>query len=72
LKAAADQGDIDAQFDYGICQQTDEGISTDFHGTASYFKLAADQGDAFAQHNYGVCPSNDGGVSRDLEAALHY
>jgi TPR repeat protein len=72
LKNAADQGSVDVQFDYGIGQQTDEGISIDLNETASYFKLAADQGDVFAQRNYGVCPSNGGGVSRYLESATHY
>jgi TPR repeat protein len=71
-KLAADQGDAEAQFNYGLRLQNGEGVSKDLKGAADYFKLAADQSFAEAQYNYGVCLQNGEGVSKDLKRALYY
>jgi TPR repeat protein len=52
LKLAADQGDADAQNNYGFCLQNGKGVSIDMKEAAHYFKLAADQGNAQAQYRY--------------------
>jgi TPR repeat protein len=51
LKAAADQGFAEAQFNYGVCLCEAKGVSIDFGRAVHYFKLAADQGIAAAQLN---------------------
>ena len=54
VKARADQGDPEAQFNYGNCLKNGSGVSVDLAAAARYYKLAADQGLAKAQFNYGV------------------
>jgi hypothetical protein len=51
-KLAADQGDANAQFNYGICLEMGTGVSMDLQKAVHYCKLAADQGHAHAQFNF--------------------
>jgi TPR repeat protein len=43
-KLSADQGDADAQFNYGHCLQNGLGIETNVEEAVKYYKLSADQG----------------------------
>jgi TPR repeat protein len=54
FKLAADQGDTEAQYKYGVCLRDGIGVSVDFVQSAYYFKLAADQGLEQAQYDYAV------------------
>jgi TPR repeat protein len=49
FKLAVNQGNADAQFEYGLSLQNGEGVSPDLKARAYYFKLAADQGFVNAQ-----------------------
>jgi TPR repeat protein len=72
-RLAADQGDAAAQFNYGLCLPTGEGVSMNWSESAKDFRLAADQGHADAQFKYGNCLATGEGVSMDLtESARHY
>lgn len=72
LKAAADQGDAQAQFDFAMCLYTGEGVAQDMVEGAHYFKLAADQGLVGAQLLLASCLQNGDGISIDLMEAARY
>ena len=72
LKAAADQGDAQAQFDFAMCLYTGEGVTQDMVEGAHYFKLAADQGLVGAQLLFASCLQNGDGISIDLLEAARY
>ena len=54
LRARAEQGDAQAQFNLGEMYRTGEGVAQDYKEAAAWFRKAADQGDAQAQLNLGV------------------
>ena len=72
IKLGADQGDAEAQFNYGLCLHYGSGVSVDVVSAARYFKLAADQGHVEAQFNYGCCLDAGSGVSVDVVSAARY
>jgi TPR repeat protein len=63
---AADQGDVQGQFNHGIFLKNGEGISRNFIEAAKYFKMSADQGHAGAQFHYGNCLYHGEGVPTNL------
>jgi hypothetical protein len=69
---AADQGNADAQNNYGFCLRKGRGIGQDLEAGARYYKMAADQGHASAQYNYGFCLQNGDGVDGDMREAARY
>jgi TPR repeat protein len=52
FKLSADQGNVEAQREYGVRVARGDGIEMDKAQAARYFKLAADQGDVDAQFAY--------------------
>ena len=72
VKALADKGDAEAQFNYGLYLENGYGVSVDLASAARYYKLAADQGHAKARFNYGNCLRTGSGVSVDLSSAARY
>jgi TPR repeat protein len=72
LKLAADQGNVDTQFNYGICLQKGEGVSIDFNGAARYLKLAADEGDAESQHLSGIWLLTEHDGHRNIADSIRY
>jgi TPR repeat protein len=62
----ADQNDIKAQFNYGLCLRDAEGTSRDLLEAPTYFKLGRDRNCALAQVKYGLCLRDGEGISRDL------
>jgi serine/threonine protein kinase len=69
---AADQGNADAQVDYGSCLERGIGVAQEMKEAARWYKMAADQGDARGQVNYGLCLDKGEGVAQDLQGAARY
>ena len=63
-RAAADQGDADAQRDLGYCYYIGEGVEEDKEEAAKCYREAAEQGDAEAQYQLGLCFLHGNGVTR--------
>ncbi len=55
IKAKAEQGDAEAQFNLGLCYSDSVGVPQDYVEAAKWFRRAADQGVAEAQLNFGFC-----------------
>ena len=53
LRALADQGDVDAQFNLGVMYDNGEGVPQDYAEAVRWYRLAAEQGNASAQFNLG-------------------
>jgi uncharacterized protein len=51
LKTAAEQGDMDAQYNLGVAYESGEGITKDFAEAAKWFRKAAAQEHEFALFN---------------------
>ena len=54
LRALAEQGDVEAQFNLGVRYGTGEGVPQDDVEAVRWYRLAAEQGSARAQYNLGV------------------
>jgi TPR repeat protein len=67
---SADQGNADAQLNYGLCLRDGRGVGRDYVKAADYFKLSADQGNDEAQCNYGLCCLTGLGVSHNYSEAV--
>ena len=70
FRKAADQGDVDTQFNLGAMYVNGEGVPQDHAEAVKWFRKAADQGDADAQFNLGVAYGNADGVPQDDVQAL--
>jgi hypothetical protein len=70
-KLSADQGDADAQFNYGILFSNGEGLAQDKSVAAHYYQLPADQGNADSQVNYAILLQTGGGIAQDKSLAAH-
>lgn len=68
----AEQGNIEAQSNLGICYYNGFGVSKDLEEAVTWFQKAAEQGNARAQCNLGICYYNGSGVSKDLEEAVSW
>ena len=71
-KKAADQGDSDAQFTYGVCLYEGKGVKQDYSEAARYFKMSADQCNSDGQNNYGLCLAKGHGVDQNYSEAARY
>ncbi len=70
LRARAEQGDAQAQYNLGVMYATGRGVPQDDAEAVRWWRLAADQGDAEAQYNLGVRYADGRGVPQDdAEAA---
>ena len=58
MKMAADRGNTDALFDYGICLFNGEGVSKDDAAAGNCWKKAAEKGSGAALHMIGMCFMN--------------
>jgi uncharacterized protein len=72
LRAKADQGDAEAQFDLGLHYGTGEGERLDFIRAAQWYRKAADQGHLLAQYNLGVMLARGQGMPRDDAGAAEW
>ena len=65
LLAAAELGEVDAQFRIGVGYATGEGGPGDFAEAARWWRKAAEQGDALAQRCLASCYAYGWGVAKD-------
>jgi TPR repeat protein len=71
-RSAADRGEPEGQFQYGLCLFNGRDIPVNQAEAASYFKLSAEQGYRDAQYWYGHCLSKGHGVTQNISRALYY
>jgi TPR repeat protein len=72
LKARADRGNQEAQFDYAVCIEQGQGVEKDETEAARQYKLGADQNAADAQYGYAAYLENGRGVVKDEAEAAGY
>ena len=66
LRARAEAGEADAQFNLGVMYDNGEGVPQNYAEAMRWYRLAAaEQGLASAQHNLGITYANGRGVSQD-------
>ena len=65
LRAAAEQGLADAQFNLGVMYKDGEGVPQDDAEAVRWYRLAAEQGEAGAQVNLGTMYATGEGVPQD-------
>ncbi len=71
-RAAAEQGDAEAQYNLGMAYRNGEGVPQDFEEAVRWFRAAAEQGDARAQYSLGVRYFSGEGVPQDYEQAVRW
>ena len=67
---AAEQGDVDSQFNLALMYKDGEGVEKNLEEAVRLYTLAADQGDADAQFNLALMYYNGEGVEQNLEEAV--
>ena len=71
-KLAAEQGDVEAQYNLGLTYANGEGVPQDLEAALKWWKLAAEQGSADAQSDLGVMDQSGIGVPQDYKEALKW
>ena len=69
LRAAAEQGDAEAQYKLGVAYANGEGVAQNDEEAVQWTRMAAEQGFAQAQHNLGAAYRYGLGVAQDYEEA---
>ena len=69
---AAEQGDVDAQYNLAVCYENGTGVERDEQKAVEWYKKAAEQGDARAQFNLALCYKNGIGVEKDEQKAVEW
>jgi len=69
---AAENGNVDAQYELGFLYNIGSRVPQDFNQCAYWFEKAAKQGDAMSQFFYGVCFFNGQGVPQSFEKAVYW
>lgn len=72
LLRKAEQGDIDAQFNLGVCYENGYDVEQSYEQAVKWYTKAAEQGDAAAQFNLGLCYYNGDGVEQSYEQAAKW
>ena len=72
LKKQAEAGDIEAQFNLGMCYKNGYGVEKNLRKATNLYRKAAEQGDATAQYNLGLCYANGDGVEKNLPEAAKW
>jgi len=68
----AERGNIEAQFELGMCYADGNGVPKDLTEAVKWFRKAANQGYAAAQNNLGVCYYWGNGVAKDSAEAVKW
>ncbi len=71
-RAAAEQGDAEAQSNLGVCYKNGWGVNEDMAEAVKWFRAGAEQGYVQAQYSLGVCYENGWGVSKDIAEAVKW
>ena len=61
-RKAAEQGQADAQYAYGLCCFKGKGVAQDYVEAVKWFRKAAEQGNADGQNGLGICYVEGKGV----------
>ncbi len=72
LRAKAERGDANAQFNLGAAYWFGEGVAENQHEAIQWFRKAAEQGLAKAQNNLGVAYWNGEGIAKDQHEAVQW
>jgi TPR repeat protein len=64
-RKAAEQGDVDAQFNLAAMYDEGKGVPQDYKQAVNWYRKAAEQGDAYAQFNLGLMYAKGQGVPQD-------
>lgn len=72
LMDAANQGDVGAQYNLGVCYENGQGVAQSYSEAASWYRKAAEQGHANAQNSLGVCYENGQGVAQCCSEAIKW
>ena len=68
-RAAAEQGDVSAQYNLGVMYDNGESVPEDDAEAVRWFRAAAEQGDASAQYNLGFMYAIGEGVPEEYVLA---
>ena len=71
-RKAAEQGDVDAQYNLGNMYAKGRGVRQDNAQAVQWFRKAAEQGDAEAQNNLGVMYAYGQGVRQNYKSAKEW
>jgi len=71
-KRLAENGDVIAQYNLGVCYHNGQGVPQDYMEAVKWFRKAADQGNAFAQFALGFAYAKGQGVPQDYEGAVKW
>lgn len=72
-KFVADKGDLNAQFNLGMCYEKGQGVGKNNEEAVKWYRKSAEQGHIIAQFNLGFCYANGQGVEKnELEAVKWY
>ena len=69
-KKLAEEGNSNAQNNYGFCLQYGIGIKKDENEAVKWFRKSADQGNSSGQNNYGDCLLYGIGIKKDENEAV--
>jgi TPR repeat protein len=72
FRKAAEQGDMEAQYNLGLCYEQSEGVANDLKEAVKWYRQSAEQGYALGQFNLGICYINGDGVSKDSDEAVKW
>ncbi len=72
LKAQAEAGDVDAQYDLGIRYYSGDGLEQDYGKAIKWFLMAAEQDDAQAQFNLGIMYGRGEGIGKDVNTSMQW
>ncbi|MFU8876928.1 MAG: tetratricopeptide repeat protein [Wenzhouxiangellaceae bacterium] len=70
--AAANQGDVDAQYNLAVRLETGDGVVSQPSEAVRWYRLAAEAGDVDAQYNLGVLTGRGYGTAQDDAAAVQW
>ena len=71
-KKAAEQEDVEAQYNLGVCYENGYGVTKDTEQAFYWYNKSAEQGYAQAQCNLGYRYANGYGVAKDIEQAFSW
>ena len=71
-RKAADQGNVEAQYNLGVCYDHGYGVPQDTAQAVSWYRKAAEQGDAGAQCALGLYYAHGNGVPKDVVLAASW
>ena len=70
VQKAAEQGDVDAQFNLGVMYEQGKGVAQDDKQAVAWFRKAAEQGNVYAQYMLGAMYFHGRGGAQDDKQAV--